>query len=73
MCRPKLKDLLIRVLALVPFCESHMLTQITAMSEFLEALMICGRDDKVTLSKRWVLVSMFSTVVVLTGVFSSSK
>ena len=39
MCLPMLKYLLIRLLALMPFWESHMLIQMTAMSDLGDALM----------------------------------
>jgi len=42
MCLPMLKLLLIKLLALVLFLESHMLVQITSMSDLEEALMTWG-------------------------------
>ena len=48
MCLPILKHLLIRLLALVLFWESHILIQITAISDLGDILMMQGLDANVT-------------------------
>jgi len=48
MCLPMLKHLLIRFLALVPFWESHMSIQMTAMSDLGDALIMQGLDANIT-------------------------
>ena len=47
MCLPKLNEWLMRVLALEPFCESHMSTHMMAMSDFGDAFITRGFADKV--------------------------
>ena len=47
MCLPKLNEWLMRVLALEPFCESHMSTHMMAMSDFGDAFITRGFADRV--------------------------
>jgi len=67
MCLPKLKDLLITVLAFVPFWESHMSTHMTTMSEFFEAWMTRGWAAKVMSLNMSVLDRMSSTWELVMG------
>jgi len=52
MCLPMLKLLLIKLLALVLFLESHMSVQITSMSDLEEALMTWEWDVRMVLSNK---------------------
>jgi len=61
MCRPKLKDQLMMVLALVPFYESQMLTQMMDMSEFFDARITLGHAARVMSWNISVLDNMSST------------
>jgi len=48
MCLSMLKHLLIRFLALMPFWESHILIQMTAISDLEDTLMMWGLDTNMT-------------------------
>jgi len=52
MCLPMLKHLLIRFLALVPFWESHISIQMTAMSDLGDTLIMRGLDTNIILLNR---------------------
>jgi len=68
MCLPMLKHPLIRFLPLAPFWESHMLIQMTAMSDLGDALIMRGLDANVTSLNRWTLLMTSSIWLQVIGV-----
>ena len=56
-----LKHLLIKSLAFMPLCVSHILIHTMAMSDFGKTLMTLGFDTRVMLLKMWFCLMIFST------------
>jgi len=60
-------------LAVVPFCESQMLTQITTMSDLGDALIIWGFDASMILLKICISLIMLSIISEVMEEFDYSK